>query len=101
VGKDFGPIEVFFMKINETASAGSPDSNDAIVTVSPGKGRREIEIESSVALLFSGAIEREIMYVLDSYSVDDVTVKIVDRGALDFVIQSRLETALLRAGGSK
>ena len=47
---------------------------------------------------FGDAIEQAVREVLREQSVDNASVRLIDRGALDCVIRARVETALLRGG---
>ena len=82
------------LKVN--AQAGTFDPGDATVGVGPGEGR-VISIESTTGELFEEAIRAAVMRVLDTMDVSDVYVIVHDHGALDYVIEARTETALLRA----
>ena len=83
------------MEIVKTASAGTLESSDVYVEVSPGSGV-EIELESVVQLQFGDAIEAVVRDVLAENGVENAAVRITDRGALECVIRARVETALLR-----
>ncbi len=48
---------------------------------------------------FEHLIRAKIAEVLESHGVAAGRVRVTDRGALDYAIQARLETALLRAAG--
>ena len=39
--------------------------------------------------------------VLDDFGVEDAEVSLVDKGALDCVIRSRMQAVILRASGEK
>ena len=83
------------MEIVKTASAGTLESSDVYVEVSPGSGV-EIELESVVQLQFGEAIEAVVREVLEENGVQNAAVRVTDRGALECVIRARVETALLR-----
>lgn len=85
-------------EIIKKASAGTLESSDAFVEVSPGKGT-EIELESVVLDQFGDAIRALVRATLQKEGIRDVKVRIVDRGALDCVLEARLETALQRGKG--
>ncbi|MGI5892543.1 MAG: citrate lyase acyl carrier protein [Bacillota bacterium] len=87
------------MKIKRNAVAGTLESSDLLVTVAPGSNGREIIIKSVVAAQYHNVILKLANDVLDEYGISDIYLEIEDRGALDFAIRARLETALLRAGG--
>lgn len=84
------------MTIKETATAGTLESSDALVTIGPGKGL-EIIIDSVVKEIFGDQIEACIKNTLAKLNVADAKVYIQDKGALDCTISARVETAALRA----
>ncbi len=84
------------VELKKTAIAGSLESNDVLVTMIPGTEGREIEIDSIVEKQFLDNIEETIEKVLDDYKIDNIKLKVQDRGALDCVLEARLETAILR-----
>lgn len=85
-------------KINRTATAGTLESSDALVTVAPHDGGVVIEVDSVVQKQFGEEIRRAVEETLHELEVQDAKVSIVDRGALDCVIRARVETAVLRGG---
>lgn len=78
-------------------SAGSYESSDCIITVSKQDGI-DIEIESIVFEQFGDQILTVIKQTLSKHQISNVFVSCKDKGALDYTIQSRLETALKRGG---
>jgi citrate lyase subunit gamma (acyl carrier protein) len=78
-------------------TAGSYESSDCIITVTPSEDR-VIEIESIVMEQFGDAIYAVIEKTLNQHHIPHVTVVCRDKGALDYTIKSRLETALKRGG---
>lgn len=83
------------MEIVRKASAGTMESSDVYVEVTPGQGL-QIELQSVVAQQFGAAIEATVRDVLADQGVENVLVRVVDRGALECVIRARVETAILR-----
>ena len=83
------------MKITKCASAGTMESSDAYVEIEPGTGI-QVELESVVAHQFGDSIRCVVREVLAENGVEDASIRIVDRGALECVIRARVETALLR-----
>lgn len=88
------------MKITSTAVAGTLESSDVYVKVEPCD-TLEIRIESVVYNQFAEAIEASVKEVLDEMGVESGKISINDKGAIDCVIQARVETAIKRAGGNK
>lgn len=83
------------MEIVRKASAGTMESSDVYVEVTPGTGL-QIELQSVVAQQFGAAIQQTIREVLAEQDVHNALVRVVDRGALECVIRARVETAILR-----
>ncbi len=86
------------LKIEKTAVAGTMESSDIMVTLSPGSvGGIEIELESSVEKQFGNAIRSTIQDVLTELDVKNAHVKALDKGALDCTVRARVKTAAYRA----
>ena len=85
------------MKIVKNAVAGTLESSDVYVEVSPFDTTR-IELESAVSAQFGDAIRESAQQTLDALGVTGARVLLKDRGALDCTIRARVETALRRAG---
>lgn len=86
------------MTIARKAQAGTMQSSDLVVVVEPA-AELVIEIESTVKRQFEHLIRAKIEEVLRAHGVRAGRVRVSDRGALDYAIQARLETALSRAAG--
>ena len=86
------------MKITTNAVAGTLESSDVYVKVEPCD-TLEIEIESVVYNQFADQIREKICEVLNDLGVENGRISINDKGAIDCVIQARVETAVRRAGG--
>jgi citrate lyase subunit gamma (acyl carrier protein) len=84
------------MNITKPSTAGTMQSSDLVVHVEPS-GQLEIQIESTVKKQFEHLIRERTEAVLRKHSVTRALVKISDRGALDYAIEARVETALRRA----
>jgi citrate lyase subunit gamma (acyl carrier protein) len=82
--------------IGRKAQAGTMQSSDLMVLVEPADAL-VIEIESTVKKQFEHLIRARVEAVLAAEDVTAGRVRVTDRGALDYAIQARLETALLRA----
>jgi citrate lyase subunit gamma (acyl carrier protein) len=79
------------------ASAGTMESNDCLVTVRRQKGLT-IKIESVVYAQFGKQIRRVIEDTLRAKGIEDLYVLVEDKGALDYTIRARLDTAIERLG---
>ena len=84
------------MKIVKTASAGTLESSDVYVEVSPKEEGISLEIDSVVYAQFGEAIRETVLDVLKECGVEDANVRVADRGALECVLRARVETALYR-----
>lgn len=78
-------------------SAGTYESSDCLIHVSPSD-TTTITIESVVFDQFGDAIKQVLSTTLQEHGITDVLVECLDKGALDYTIKSRLETALKRGG---
>jgi citrate lyase subunit gamma (acyl carrier protein) len=86
------------MKIQRKGQAGTMQSSDLMVIVEPADGL-VIEIDSTVKKQFEHLIRAKLEQVLAKHGTEDARISVNDRGALDYAIEARLETALRRAGG--
>ena len=85
------------MEIKKTALAGTLESSDVQVMISPNEYGLTIDLVSDVKKQFGEAIVARVKQVLSAYDITDATVKIVDKGALDSVIKARMIAAVQRA----
>lgn len=85
-------------EIAKPASAGTMESSDAYVEISPAAGV-QVEIESVVKGQFGDVIESVVREVLKDCGVTGARVSVVDRGALECVLRARVETAVCRGKG--
>lgn len=85
------------MEIIKPAVAGTLESSDIQITIRPNGGNGiEIDMESTVKVLFGKAILQTVRDVLASFDVTDAYVQIQDKGALDQVIKSRMQAVICR-----
>ncbi|WP_119309243.1 citrate lyase acyl carrier protein [Cohaesibacter haloalkalitolerans] len=90
------------MQIIQEALAGTLESSDLFVRVSPSEGALELILNSEVQNQFGDQIKKVVEATLAKLGVSEgATVIIEDKGALDCVIEARVEAALLRAAGDK
>ena len=85
------------MEILKTAVAGTLESSDCMVTVEPGQDGIEFDLESAVIRQFGKQIKKVTYETLDRLGVDNVKIRMVDKGALDCTIKARVECAVFRA----
>ncbi|WP_386689314.1 citrate lyase acyl carrier protein [Lonepinella sp. MS14437] len=88
------------MKIVKPAVAGTLESSDAMIRVEPAT-QLDIEINSSVFKQFGEQIRATVKAVLAELDVQQASLIIDDKGALDCVLKARLKAALLRASDSE
>lgn len=84
------------MKILKKVQAGTMQSSDLMVFLEPAE-TLSVTIESTVLKQFGALIRAKVDQVLARHGVESGEVRITDRGALDYAIEARLETALARA----
>lgn len=80
-------------------TAGSLESSDCLITISDSD-TLDIIIESVVFKQFGDDILKVITDTLNEHKIEQIKVLCQDKGALDYTIKSRLETAILRRGGN-
>ena len=86
------------MEIVKTASAGTVESSDIIVTIEPAEQDGvEVVLTSSVMAQFGKQIERVIRDTLSDLGVEKAHVEAVDKGALDCTVRARTAAAAYRA----
>ena len=85
------------MKIEKPAVAGTLESSDCMVTVEPGAGQLELDLDSTVIRQYGRQIRKVIFETLDRLEVTDARVTVVDKGALDCTIKARVECAVYRS----
>lgn len=86
------------MKITKVAKAGTLESNDILVMVSPNEdGGVNLLLESIVIKQFGDQIRKVILEKVNEMGITDISIKAQDKGALDFAIAARVETAIKRA----
>lgn len=83
------------------AQAGSLESSDCLVTVTPGQPGSgvEINIRSIVMNQFGDQIRATVEKAVAEADVTDIVIDVNDRGAVDFVLRARVLTAIERALG--
>lgn len=86
------------MEIKKTALAGTLESSDIQITLSPATaGGIQIDLDSAVASQYGYEIKKVITDTLTGFKIDNALVKAVDKGALDCVIKARTIAAAQRA----
>lgn len=87
------------MLIEKTGQAGTIESNDAFIIISPVKQGDgiTIELESPTMQQYGHQIKAVIREALQRYQITDARVVVNDKGALDCTIRARINTAIERA----
>jgi citrate lyase subunit gamma (acyl carrier protein) len=86
------------MMVTRTAKAGTLESNDIFIMVSPSEAEGvTLELQSIVLAQFGRQIRETILRTVAERGVTQVSILAQDRGALDYTIEARVETALDRA----
>ena len=86
------------MEIEKSAIAGTLESSDCMVTVEPGQGVT-FSLESAVIHQYGNQIRKVALETLHRLGVENVSLTIVDKGALDCTIKARIEGAVYRTAG--
>ena len=84
------------MEIQKSASAGTQESSDCLVTVEPGNGI-SLELSSSVMNQYGRQIKATVLETLQRLGVENAAVTVVDKGALDCTLKARVECAVFRS----
>lgn len=87
------------MIVTKTAKAGTLESNDIFIMVAPPGTAKGValELQSIVMAQFGRQIRETILKTVAAMGVTQVSIMAQDRGALDYTIEARVETALERA----
>lgn len=81
------------------AAAGTLESSDVYVEIAPAEHGIQIDLDSVVQAQFGEEILAVVREVLTECGVENASLRIQDRGALDCVIRARVETAVNRGKG--
>jgi len=85
------------MILRKAAIAGTLESSDTYISVQPGNGKIELQVESSVMNQYGRQIRTTVKEVLQQFEVSDALVTVIDKGALDCTLRARLQCALFRS----
>jgi citrate lyase subunit beta/citryl-CoA lyase len=87
------------LKTADAGRKGDDVRSDIHVAISPQRsGGTKVQLSSRVEAFYGESIAKSVAAVLNAYAVKHARVKVVDTGALDWVIAARTEAALRRAG---
>lgn len=84
------------MKIVQAAMAGTLESSDLMVKVSPVESGLDVVIQSEVYKQFGDRITEVVNETLAALNIQQGLIVVDDKGALDCVIRARMQVALLR-----
>jgi citrate lyase subunit gamma (acyl carrier protein) len=84
------------MKIVQAAMAGTLESSDLMVKVSPVESGLDVIIQSEVYKQFGDRITEVVNETLAALNIQQGLIVVDDKGALDCVIRARMQAALLR-----
>ena len=85
------------MILKKPAMAGTLESSDVQITLRPNpNGGVQLNLRSDVMAQIGDAIRDTVKEELTKCDLNDVVVDVEDKGALDFVIRSRLQCAICR-----
>lgn len=85
------------MNTLKKASCGTMESSDAYMELEPIEAGTQIELQSVVEHQFGDSIRALAAQMLQQEGIDNVNLRIVDRGALECTLRARLETLIARA----
>ena len=85
--------------INKTGMAGTVESNDVMITISPALANAgiAINVQSPVKKQYGKHIEALVKEFVAEQGFEDLKIKIEDKGAWDYTLKARLRTALERS----
>lgn len=90
------------MEIKKEAMAGTVESSDAMVTISPNPASTiEIQLKSVVERQFGKQIRKLAEDTLKELKIKSAILRIEDKGALDAVLRARIQAAADRASEEK
>ena len=91
------------MTIVGTGQAGTLESSDIMVTISPAESGSGIALQfmSPVVKQYGRHIKELIVSLVQEQGISDVQINANDRGALDCTIKARVLTAIARSKMAK
>ena len=85
------------MNTLKKASCGTMESSDAYMELEPIEAGVQIDLQSVVEHQFGDSIRAQAAEMLQQENIENVSLRIVDRGALECTLRARLETLIARA----
>ena len=87
------------MELIKNAAAGTLESGDIMIEISPGQSKLTVDLKSPVERMFGEQIRTAIEAAAIECGVHSGEIRAIDMGALDCVIRARVITAIYRAAG--
>lgn len=86
-------------KLLKTAQAGTVESTDVLITLSPAEEGTGLQVElvSPTMQQFGVHITNLIKQVLQESGIKDAKIHANEKGAMDYTIEARVKTAIARA----
>lgn len=86
-------------KTRPTGQAGTLESCDCRVILEiTDNDTILVEVEGPMKDVFGDAIKSVVLTTLEKKEITSANVKVMDRGALDYVVEARVEAAIAAAG---
>lgn len=85
------------MNTLKKASCGTMESSDAYMELEPIEAGVQIDLQSVVEHQFGDSIRALAAEMLQQENIENVSLRIVDRGALECTLRARLEALIARA----
>lgn len=90
------------MELIKEGMAGTMESSDINIKISPNQGKGiKIQLRSAVEKQYGDVIRQVIKETLMKIGVEDAKVVANDKGALDYAIKARVQTAAFRAANQE
>ncbi|MEG0068941.1 citrate lyase acyl carrier protein [Cetobacterium sp.] len=89
------------MEIKVKAVAGTLESSDIYIILEPSTNGIELEMESVVMGQYGEDVKRVILESLEELGVTSAKIFVNDKGAIEPVIKSRIQTVVTRAAQQK
>ena len=89
------------MKLLKPAAAGTLESSDCFVSIEPSENGIEIDLKGDVIRQFGDRIREVIGETLETLGIENCTISVTDKGALDCTIRARVESAAFRSAEIK
>lgn len=89
------------MNVIKESITGTLESCDIQIIMEPGTNGIEINLQSSVEKQFGNHIKSLIYQLLVNEGIENASLLVIDKGALDCTIKARVLTAITRSTDSE